>query len=64
MSTVLGTSHAADPRILELSRCALTVLSGPERGHERMIDRDLFRIGKAAENDFVLSDTTVSRAHC
>jgi transcriptional regulator with GAF, ATPase, and Fis domain len=64
MSTVLGTSHAADPRILELSRCALTVLSGPERGHERMIDRDLFRIGKAPENDFVLSDGTVSRAHC
>ncbi|MBX7192697.1 MAG: sigma 54-interacting transcriptional regulator [Sandaracinaceae bacterium] len=64
MSTVLGTSHAADPRILELSRCALTVLSGPERGHERMIDRDLFRIGKSPENDFVLSDTTVSRAHC
>jgi DNA-binding NtrC family response regulator len=64
MSTVLGTSHAADPRILELSRCALTVLSGPERGHERMIDRDLFRIGKSPENDFVLSETTVSRAHC
>ncbi len=64
MSTVLGTAHAADPRILELSRCALTVLSGPERGHERTIDRDLFRIGKSPENDFVLSDTTVSRAHC
>jgi transcriptional regulator with GAF, ATPase, and Fis domain len=64
MSTVLGTAHSADPRILELARCALTVLSGPDRGHERMIDRDLFRIGKSPENDFVLSDTTVSRTHC
>jgi DNA-binding NtrC family response regulator len=64
MSTVLGTAHAADPRILELARCALTVLSGPDRGLERTIDRDLFRIGKSPENDFVLSDTTVSRAHC
>jgi transcriptional regulator with GAF, ATPase, and Fis domain len=63
MSTVLGTSHS-DPRVLELSRCALTVLSGPERGHERLIDQDLFRIGKSSENDFVLSDTTVSRMHC
>ncbi len=64
VSTALGTAHSADPRILELSRCALSVLSGPERGRERMIDRDLFRIGKSPENDFVLSDQTVSRAHC
>ncbi|GAB4207180.1 MAG: hypothetical protein OHK0013_24560 [Sandaracinaceae bacterium] len=64
MSTVLGTAHSADPRILELARCALTVLSGPDRGLERTIDRDLFRIGKSPDNDFVLSDTTVSRAHC
>lgn len=52
------------PRVFELARCALTVLSGPERGREHIIDRDIFRIGKSEENDFILTDTTVSRAHC
>lgn len=40
------------------------ILSGSQRGTERVIDGDVFRIGKSAENDLVLADDTVSRVHC
>jgi DNA-binding NtrC family response regulator len=39
-------------------------LSGSQRGAERVIDQPVFRIGKSADNDLVLADDTVSRAHC
>ena len=58
------TAHVGDPRILELPRCALVILSGDERGREKVIEGDLFRIGKSKENQLVLNDETVSRAHC
>ncbi len=58
------TAHVGDPRVLELPRCALVILSGPERGREQIIEGELFRIGKSKENDLVLPDETVSRAHC
>ncbi len=64
MSTALGTMHAHDARILELPRCALVVLSGSQRGEERLIAGDVFRIGKSVENDLALGDDTVSRMHC
>jgi len=62
-STQVRTEHAGQ-RVLELPRCALVLLSGPNRGYEQTIDGDLFRIGKAPENNLVLPDETVSRAHC
>ena len=58
------TDLARDPRVVELSRCALVVLSGGSRGLERTIDADAFRIGKSPDNDLVLGDDTVSRNHC
>jgi transcriptional regulator with GAF, ATPase, and Fis domain len=58
------TSHVGGQKILELPRCALVVLSGPQRGQEQVIDKDLFQIGKAPQNDLVLDDQTVSRNHC
>src|SRR4051794_22092528 len=58
------TAHARGARGVELSRCALVVLSGEQRGHERVIDADVFRIGKSPDNDLVLTDDTVSRSHC
>jgi transcriptional regulator with GAF, ATPase, and Fis domain len=51
-------------KVLELPRCALVVLSGPARGQERVIDKDVFRIGKSPDSDLTLSDETVSRMHC
>ncbi len=58
------TAHVGDPRVLELSRCSLVILSGGDRGREQIIEGDVFRIGKARENQLVLADETVSRAHC
>lgn len=58
------TAHVNDPRVLELPRCALVILSGDARGREKIIEGDLFRIGKSRENELVLADETVSRAHC
>ncbi len=58
------TAHVGDPRVLELPRCARVLLSGPERGREKIIEGDLFRIGKSRENQLVLADETVSRSHC
>ncbi len=61
----LGTlGGAGGRRHLDLSRCALVVLSGAERGRRALIERDVFRIGKHPDNDLVLSDETVSRRHC
>jgi DNA-binding NtrC family response regulator len=59
------TLHQRDGRGgVELTRCALVVVSGQQRGLERVIDSDVFRIGKSPDNDLVLSDDTVSRSHC
>lgn len=51
-------------RFLDLARCSLVIRSGPHQGQSRMIEGDVFRIGKSPENDLVLDDDTVSRAHC
>ncbi len=61
--TQVRTEHAGR-KVLELPRCALVLLSGPDRGREQTIDREVFRIGKSADNDLVLPDETVSRHHC
>jgi DNA-binding NtrC family response regulator len=58
------TALAGDPRVLELPRCALVILSGPDRGREQIIEGDSFRIGKSRDNELVLADETVSRIHC
>jgi len=58
------TVHARSGKVLELSRCALVVLSGDQRGRECVIERNLFRIGKSETSDLVLTDDTVSRTHC
>jgi transcriptional regulator with GAF, ATPase, and Fis domain len=51
------------PPTVNLRRCKLVVLSGPERGSEHLISSDVIRVGKAAENDLVVTDDTVSRVH-
>jgi DNA-binding NtrC family response regulator len=55
---------AAGARYLEVPRCSLVILSGGQRGEERVIEGDAFRIGKSPDNELVLNDETVSRGHC
>ncbi len=64
MTEQARTAHVGDPRVLELPRCALVILSGDERGREKIIEGEFFRIGKSKDNQLVLADETVSRAHC
>ncbi|MEM9071917.1 MAG: sigma 54-interacting transcriptional regulator [Myxococcota bacterium] len=47
-----------------MPRLALVVLTGDGRGDEFIMDGAICRIGKSRENDLVLPDQTVSRAHC
>jgi DNA-binding NtrC family response regulator len=48
---------------VHLSQCKLVVVRGAQRGREFIIARDVIRAGKAEDNDLVLSEETVSRAH-
>jgi DNA-binding NtrC family response regulator len=51
-------------RFLDLARCSLVIRGGAHQGVERIIEGDVFRIGKSPENDLMLDDDTVSRVHC
>ena len=51
------------PRTLSIRACKLVALTGGDRGREFVLETDLVRVGKAEENDIVLNDETVSRAH-
>src|SRR5688500_6199790 len=65
MDHLVGTRIQRDdgPPTVNLRRCKLVVLSGPERGSEHVISSDIIRVGKAPESDLVLTDDTVSRVH-
>ena len=65
MDPQFGTQlrREATPAAVNLRRCKLVVVKGPQRGTEYLLDGDTIRIGKAPENDFVIGDETVSRVH-
>jgi DNA-binding NtrC family response regulator len=51
------------PPTVNLRRCKLIVIKGPQRGTEHVISSDVIRVGKAPDNDLVVTDETVSRVH-
>jgi transcriptional regulator with GAF, ATPase, and Fis domain len=53
----------AKPATVNLRRCKLVVTKGVQRGLEFVIPGDVFRVGKAPDNDLVIADDTVSRTH-
>ncbi len=53
----------ARPATVNLRRCKLVVIKGPQRGTEFVISADVIQVGKAPENDLVIGDETVSRVH-
>ena len=65
MEHLTGTRirREATPATVNLRRCKLVVIKGAQRGTEFVISGDVFRVGKAPENDLVLADETVSRVH-
>jgi hypothetical protein len=52
------------PREHAIRRFRLSIVTGPDRGIERLSDGAEFLIGTAASNHLVLNDRTVSRHHC
>jgi transcriptional regulator with PAS, ATPase and Fis domain len=52
------------PIIVRYSKIRISVVAGPDTGLEREIINAALRIGTAADNDLVLSDSSVSRRHC
>jgi transcriptional regulator with GAF, ATPase, and Fis domain len=65
MEHLTGTRirREATPATVNLRRCKLVVIKGTQRGTEFVVAGDLFRVGKAPENDLQLDDETVSRVH-
>ena len=53
----------ATPATVNLRRCKLVVTKGAQRGTEFVVASDVLRVGKAPDNDLVVSDETVSRTH-
>jgi DNA-binding NtrC family response regulator len=65
MDHLVGTRIQRDsgPPTVNLRKCKLVVLKGSERGREHEISADVIRVGKADENDLVVTEETVSRVH-
>ena len=65
MQHLTGTRIQRDvkPATVNLRRCKLVVLNGPQRGTEYVIASDVIRVGKAEDNDLTVMDETVSRVH-
>jgi transcriptional regulator with PAS, ATPase and Fis domain len=51
-------------RVVRYTKTRITVVQGPDAGLTVEIAGKALRIGTAADNDLVLTDTTVSRRHC
>ena len=65
MEHLTGTRIQRDvkPATVNLRRCKLVVIKGPQRGTEQLIASDVIRVGKAEDNDLTVTDETVSRVH-
>src|SRR3989338_3766351 len=51
------------PEVVSLRKCQLTVIEGPMRGNKITLNKNRMTIGKRENNDFILTDKTVSRNH-
>jgi transcriptional regulator with GAF, ATPase, and Fis domain len=52
------------PETIELEKCKLVVVDGPDRGMTLTLTKPIIRIGTNEKNDLLLQDNTVSRFHC
>ncbi len=49
--------------VISFRKCIIKVAEGPDRGKKMDLGRKAIRIGKKEDNDFILTDNTVSRHH-
>src|SRR5438045_3711463 len=47
--------------VITLPQCRLVVIKGAHKGREFVLSGEVIRVGKAADNDVVLEEETVSR---
>ena len=50
--------------LLQLEKCKLLVVDGPNAGQELVMSKGIIRIGANEKNDLVVDDKTASRYHC
>ncbi|MBF0491330.1 MAG: sigma 54-interacting transcriptional regulator [Deltaproteobacteria bacterium] len=56
--------HGDDSReVISFRKCIIKVAEGPDRSKKMDLGRKPIRIGKKEDNDFILTDNTVSRHH-
>ncbi len=55
---------SAMPEPIQIEKCKLLVVDGPDMGKELLLDNPIVRIGTNEKNELVLDDNTVSRFHC
>src|SRR5215470_7682481 len=48
---------------LVYTHCRIRVTAGPDAGKQIETEKDLIRVGTGPDNDIILRDTSVSRAH-
>src|SRR5688572_4672396 len=58
------TRATVPPEVVRYAKTRVSVVKGPDAGLSREIAGSPLRIGTAPDNDFVLTDNTVSRRHC
>src|SRR5262245_59491539 len=58
------TQRSAGPEELKVTPLDLVVVSGPDQGRTRHVDRAKVRIGTSEGCELLLTDRTVSRLHC
>ncbi len=63
MAEITSTIAGGSSRQIHIRRARLTVTAGEGLGRSWQVDRDVIRIGARADNDVVLTDSTVSRGH-
>ncbi len=48
---------------ISLRKCQLSVIEGPDKGKKYSLVKSVTKVGKKENNDFIITDTTVSRNH-
>ncbi len=63
-SQTLIVDDSGRTQSIRLHKSKLLAVSGPLKGKEFMITKEVFTIGSGEGNDLTLNDSTISRSHC
>ncbi len=63
MPEITSAIPGGGSRQIHIRRARLTIVAGEGAGRSYQVDREVIRLGARADNDLVLTDSTVSRQH-